>query len=1053
MVEAAAGTGKTTSMVARMLELVAEGACRAEQMAAVTFTRKAAAELRERFQLALAAKIDQLKDSRDSQDAERCQRLRVAAHSLNQTFVGTIHSFCAELIRQRPIEFGVNPGFRELEADENQRLMDQAWHENLASMFAAADPLPGELKSLGLETSLLRDCFRNFVEYRDIEEWPSNPAPNFDVEACQAATRQYIDEMRRLIPYFPSERPTDKLMQRYELIVRSSTRGFDSESRFFRMLDHFDHNDGTVQSQWHDGDVAKREKKRFNKFREDFARPALTYWRQRRYQCVVQFVRRALGVYERLKQIEGALDFTDLLLTTAKGLREQPHLRCYFQQRYTHLLVDEFQDTDPVQAEAVVLLGSEDFRENNWQSCRLRPGALFIVGDPKQSIYRFRRGDIVTYNRVKSIFLSSGGQLVSLTENYRSSDELLSWNNALFAENFPAEASDYAPAHAAMLCGRRRSVRGDLSGIYRLPVEGKHSLATTNEAESIARFIRHAIASGQTIERWSEEDKAFKLSPVRPDDFLIITRVRTRMAAYKSALERHGVACQVSGSNSIKDSPQLWVLLDVLRAADDPYNQVHYLSLLRERLFGFSDAELYELKRAGGTFLFTADGPDKLRVELRKRFEVCCQQMRQAQLWLRSLPPIVALNKIADLFGLLAESASGDDGNIALGSLLKTFEILRLQSHQFDNAADLIEGIERLLEVDEADSSNAMSNAHAAVRIMNLHKAKGLEAPIVFLADTARPHNYSPTVHISRTDQRPFGAMCITIKASQWHEKTIAEPVGWDNWQREEQLFLDAEEVRLLYVATTRAANMLVVSLSGGPSAWGTLEPFLTDAPRLPLPTDQQLSTDAPLSWPAATTEPNPINPADAWRQMQSPSYSIVNVKKESLKGSRRPDWQAEGEYGMVWGTALHQLLEMASQSAKVDWRAQALAIATEHDLPTSRVDELVETVQAVIASDIWQRSRAARRCYSELPFDVPSERDGQPAIVRGVIDLIFEEPDGWVIVDYKSDGINIEDIDSLCDYYRPQLTQYAHHWQTLTGFHVKEQGLYVTHLKSYYRI
>ncbi len=108
-------------------------------------------------------------------------------------------------------------------------------------------------------------------------------------------------------------------------------------------------------------------------------------------------------------------------------------------------------------------------------------------------------------------------------------------------------------------------------------------------------------------------------------------------------MEQHGVDCEVSGSNSIKDNPQLPVLLDVLRAADDPYNQVHFLSLLRERLFGFSDAELYELKRVGGTFLFTADLPDQLRIDLRQRFEVCCQQMRQAQWWLRTLPPVVAL--------------------------------------------------------------------------------------------------------------------------------------------------------------------------------------------------------------------------------------------------------------------------------------------------------------------------------------------------------------------------------------------------------------------------
>ncbi len=152
----------------------------------------------------------------------------------------------------------------------------------------------------------------------------------------------------------------------------------------------------------------------------------------------------------------------------------------------------------------------------------------------------------------------------------------------------------------------------------------------------------------------------------------------------------------------------------------------------------------------------------------------------------------------------------------------------------------------------------------------------------------------------------------------------------------------------------------------------------------------------------------------------------------------------------MVWGTAVHQLLEMAGKSSTLDLRRQALAIAMELDIPASRVDELCDTVRAVIGSEVWQRSLIAQSRYTEMPFDVPAQRDGQLAIVRGVIDLIFEEPDGWVIVDYKSDSVDIADIDSLCNYYRPQLVEYAQHWQSLTGFKVKELGLYATRLKVY---
>lgn len=1049
MVEAAAGTGKTTSMIARMLNLIAEGVCVPSQMAAVTFTRKAAAELRERFQKELTKAIDESKANHET--TLRLERLQAAATALGQTFIGTIHSFCAQIIRERPIEFGVNPGFRELEADENKLLMERAWRENLADLTAANDPLLVDLQALGLETAQLRDCFSHFVEYRDVENWPSDPTPEFELVACQTATRDYIDDMRKLLPLFPRQRPTDKLMAQYELIVRSSTRGFDSESRFFRVLQHFDHGTKAVQKDWHDKKIAKKEQERFSEFRTNVVKPALTYWRQRRYQCVVKFVRRALSIYERLKHFEGALDFTDLLLVTNAGLRDQSHLRSYYQQRFTHLLVDEFQDTDPIQAEAVVLLGSDDCEQRDWQRCRLRPGALFIVGDPKQSIYRFRRGDIVTYNRVKSIFTESGGKLASLTENYRSSAALIDWNNELFAARFPQAADDYAPAHAAMLCGRQRSVRGDLSGIFKLPVLSKSKQATENEAEQIAQFIHYAISNAQTIERWSAADNEFLLSPVQASDFLIITRNRPRIGIYKAALERYGMDCEVAGSNAFRDHPQLSVLLDVLRAADDPYNPVHYLSLLRERLFGFSDAELYTIKRAGGTFLFTADLTADLAVdfqgELRQRFEVCCQQMRRFQLWLRTLPPLVALDKIATELGLLAESAAGDEGNIAFGSLLKAFEVLRSRSHQFDNASDLIEGLEQLLTSDEADSVTAMGNAHSAVRIMNLHKAKGLEAPIVFLADTAKPPDHPPHVHIARHGQHPTGAMCISVKPEgAWQAKNLAEPVGWDSAQSEEEKFLAAEEDRLLYVATTRAANMLVVSTSDNQSAWSELAPYLSTSQELPIPTSHQL-LQIVRPHHAPTQQPGSIV---AWPVAQQPSYTIVNVKKESLKGSRRPDWQSEGEYGMAWGTALHQLLEIASKANPRDLGHHALAIATELDIPASRVDELIDTAGAVISSQIWQRSRTAIRCYSELPFDLPAEREGLPAIVRGVIDLIFEEPDGWVIVDYKSDNLNIDDIDSLCDYYRPQLAEYSRHWESLTGFKVKEMGLYATRLKEY---
>ncbi len=185
----------------------------------------------------------------------------------------------------------------------------------------------------------------------------------------------------------------------------------------------------------------------------------------------MQILKRAVEVYERLKQLRGGLDFNDLLIATRGGLRDHAHLREYFHKRYTHLLIDEFQDTDPVQAEIAVLLASDDASQSDWQKCQLRRGGLFVVGDPKQSIYRFRRGDIVTYSQVKNLIASSGGKVLPLTLNFRSDPSLIEWNNACFESKFPRLATDLAPAFESMAAGVENLQPAELRGVFKLTAQ------------------------------------------------------------------------------------------------------------------------------------------------------------------------------------------------------------------------------------------------------------------------------------------------------------------------------------------------------------------------------------------------------------------------------------------------------------------------------------------------------------------------------------------------------------------------------------------------------
>ncbi|MCR9295899.1 MAG: UvrD-helicase domain-containing protein [bacterium] len=1062
LIEAAAGTGKTTSMVNRMVSLIANGACRIDQLVAVTFTRKAAAELRERFQAELrqqAASMSKAQRSQSPSEPSRsvCERLRDASDHQDRAFVGTIHAFCACLLRERPIEFNVHPSFQELDEQEDMIIREQAWQENANELLGSNDPLITQLKELGLDRQQLKQQFHRFIDFRDVENWPHQPPSKIDLASIQAQTRDYVDDMKRLLPLFPAERGRDTLMGYYEEIVRASDRNWQRLAHFFDLLEKFDRSHGVVQKQWHDKRTAKSESQRWDQFRRELVKPALAYWYQLRYQVAIEFLKRALAIYEQTKAASGRLDFNDLLLLAARGLKSQPELRRYFQSRYSHLLVDEFQDTDPIQAELILYLVADNAEQQDWLRCVPRPGALFAVGDPKQSIYRFRRGDIVTYNRVKQIFESTGGEVLPLVKNFRSRADLIAWNNTIYRQKFPQQANPYAPAAEDMVPGRQDDHTGEFHGLHQLPVDSSLNIeaATEQEADAIARFIRYAIDSGMSVPRTERELASGRTAGVEARDFLIVPYRKKRIACFKQALDRYGIPNEVSGVNALVGIPQIDSLIDILRCVDDPSHAVYLLAVLRDRVFGFDDQELYRFKKMGGRFQFTATVPVALDDQLRSRFETAFDRLRKYQAWLRALPFVAAVSKISEDLGLLPAAAGGLEGNVSAGGLLKAIEGLRLQGLKFDSVADLIGFWEQYQALDESEGCTALPPEANVVRVMNLHKAKGLEAPIVFLTNTSTKSDYPVVTHIDRNGDEPVGYMGLSVKQGK-RFRSLAIPHGWEQYQAEEKNFNEAESDRLLYVATTRAACALIVSIGKRNSNWGDLHDYITDAPRLHIPSDQELCEVLPKRKSSRIPGLEPLTAEqirDKWDTAARPSYRIATMKDLGLKGITRPRWETSGDYGYRWGSAVHELLEICHKSPQSNLLAAAVTLANQHALGSERVQELVETVESVVRSVLWKRAQAASQCFSELPFETtvidPSD---QPTIVRGVIDLIFEEPGGWVLVDYKSDAIGKQDIANAVDFYRNQLDQYASHWADVTQSKVAECGLYFTKLQRYVR-
>jgi len=768
LVEAAAGTGKTTQLVNRMVALVRAGACRLDQMAALTFTRKAASELRTRFQEEL---------QKQARAGGESASLRRALEQLERCFIGTIHSFCARLLRERPVEAGVDPSFQEIDDELDRNLREQAWEEYLASLYAQDAPILGELEELSIEVGRLKEAFITLCDYPDVEHWPAPKLKKPDVQNYRRALLEYAAHMEALTESLPDDPGNDKLIPKYQLIprlIRQSDLG--SLPQLAEVFQAFTSpkDMSIVQRNWRplDKEQAEKELQRWERFRQQWAEPFLEQWRTFCYEPLLRAVRPAISVYERLRRQSGMLSYGDLLVKACRLLREAPNVRKYFSRRFSRILVDEFQDTDPLQAEVLLLLASEDPTETDWRRCRPRPGSIFVVGDPKQSIYRFRRADIVTYNQVKEIILRHGGRVVRLSANFRAEGELIQWVNKTFQEKFTAGkySPEYVPLEAAKGGG---GDPGKNHRVRRLLIKSayKNKRAIREfEPAFVAGWIRRVLDGEIPLPLGSGHGQS-----ARPEDFMIITYRREGLGEFAAELQKLGIPHQVTGSAALSQVSQLRLLYLCLAAVVRPEDPVALVACLRSELFGLSDQQLYAFRRAGGVFSYSEDLPCGLPAELKGVFEESWARLRKYAGWLRKFPMLAAVERIAQDSGLLAWAAAQPGGNVRAGSLAKAIELLRSRQPASRTLAEMVEFLGRVVRGENLgelsfDSLPAAPGEGYGVRLMNLHKAKGLEAPVVFLADPfGLKKRREVKVHIDRSQGKTTGYPQCRSRWSPYH--------------------------------------------------------------------------------------------------------------------------------------------------------------------------------------------------------------------------------------------------------------------------------------------
>jgi ATP-dependent helicase/nuclease subunit A len=1022
LVEAGAGSGKTTSLVGRLANHVRNGTP-VDKLAAVTFTRKAANELRERFRNRLERELQS-----ETNSSEERGRFAEALHELDRAFLGTIHSFCGRILREHPLDAGLDPTFQEVSSEDMTLLERTFWRRWIDRQEREGSAEIEAVRAVGIDPGVLYDAFVTVRTYPDVQfDSPAVAVP--DIAPLRHRVESLLADARALRPSAPPQDGWDPLMLLTRRLDRDRTvEVWSSPVAFCWALEWVTASACKVtQKRWGSSKDDKASAKALGEAFTDLATgdiaDLLRRWREHRYPMVMRVLQRAATDFARERHATGNLGFEDLLLLSAKLLRDHPAVRDELGQRYAHLLVDEFQDTDPIQAEVCFLLASPSSEGTDWRTVTPRPGSLFVVGDPKQSIYRFRRADIGVYESVKRK-LHASGAVLALTSNFRSAQPIGATVNAHFAQAFPEQATREQAAFSPM--NTIKSHEASRVAFYEFGVvrgaAGKDVVVET-DASLVASYIADCIA----------RDGA------KAGDFLVLTREKAPVSQYARALAQQNIPATTTGA-ALPQELELRELLIVLRAIADPDNNVYVVAALEGLFFGLSAADLWSARQSRLHFV----------ISHRPNEEITLAGHALAQLhawWIVSQqkPVDVLLEQILSDTGLLFHATSQELGDARAGALLHIIEMMRAASTV--GAGSVTAAIERLdaLLTESMDDISLRPGRSDAVRVMNVHQAKGLEAPVVILAAPTNRAAFPPRVHITRSDDgQARGGVAIGYRTTNGF-KELAQCVGWDAMLAAESAFALAEETRLLYVAATRAERELLVARcveiqksknKPDSSMWRPLAPVI-DATgvrvdiTLRAPQARQSVTRSAAELAAQVTEVHAG--VEAAKQssfaVQTVTQSIKDVDDVVPYVLR----ESGGGDGPAWGRAVHRVIEAYYRGRRDAHLVKfARAVAKDERLPDTQASDLEQFAGAVDAT-LSATVPADTRVMPELTVMRHAAVGESRVITEGVIDAAALRDGAWEILDWKTDRVSDERWAERRVAYERQVGEYASMLSELT--------------------
>ena len=835
-VEAGAGSGKTRALVDRVAALVGSGIAM-ENIAAITFTEKAAAELRDRIRRRLA--------SAESRREVGEERTEAALLQLDGAAVGTLHSFAQRILSEHPVEAGLPPSVEVLDDIGSQIEFEVRWRDFLDQLLdePGMGPTLLRLEMLGVKMAHIRALAVKLNQNWDRLEgltWAPGRLPPVDVGDIEGGLRALAEAKGAC-----AASTEDTLFARIEAVERELARlkgCTDDVERIAIIRSAIEagrRRGGGRQANWGAGDDGKANKAAATEALKSLAAPRNDRSDQPPSICVQTLDRAAQAALEVLvarlaaftldaaeqRRAGGRLEFHDLLVRARLLLRHEtrgPAVRSALRERYQRLLVDEFQDTDPIQVELAALLGCGDPAAGGvpWTETEPDPGRLFFVGDPKQSIYRFRGADIATFLEARRwTERQEHSRLESLTTNFRSARPVIDWVNDVFEEMI-RWSSGSQPEYAPLDSVRQPAPQGPpvtVLGAEPVAIPGRAYARELRrrEAASVAQAVAAVLRDGWQVDEGSPAAPSFR--PARLGDVAVLIPSRTSLADLEDALEATSIPYRAEASSLVYNTREVRDVLTALQAVADPTDELALVAALRSSLYGCGDDDLAHWRLAcGGRFSLIGDRPESCPADHPVAEGIAhLAELHSAKRW--ADPPT--------LIDRLVRERGAFETAVAAGRPRDVWRRLRFvidQARAWADAggANLRSYLEwaRLQGADNARVTEAVlpETDDDSVRIMTVHAAKGLEFPIVVLSGmTTRLEQPSrgPTVAFDAS-----GAPVVKLRGG-------VESENYEAWKPIDEQMDAHERLRLLYVACTRARDHLVVSLHRRvPSASGSRE-------------------------------------------------------------------------------------------------------------------------------------------------------------------------------------------------------------------------------------